>query len=64
MDFINHYDNGTSGLRIATFVAIGEIVFWCTMYLAACAMRATATRIEAAQLYINNNTEDEDQYDE
>ena len=92
MDFINHYDNGVRGLRIAasvcmvlgwiilglsviaTFATIGEIVFgvlllggatsWCTMYLAACAMRATATRTEAAQLYIDKNTENEDQYDE
>ena len=92
MDFINHYDNGTRGLRIAasvcmvlgwivlglsviaTFVTIDEIIFgvpllfggasWCTMYLAACAMRATATRTEAAQLYIDKNTENEDQYDE
>ncbi len=88
MDFTNHYDNGTRGLRIAasvcmvlgwivlalsviaTFVAIGEIVFgvlflggasyWCIMYLAACVMRALATRTEAAQLYINKNAEDED----
>lgn len=59
---------------IATFATIGEIVFgvpllfggasWCTMYLAACVMRATATRTEAAQLYIDNNTQEENQDDE
>ena len=59
---------------IATFVAIGEIVFgvlflggasyWCIMYLTACAIRAVATRTEAAQIYINNNTQEEKQYDE
>lgn len=92
MDFIDHYDNGTKGLRIAssvcmvlgwivlglsviaTFAAIGKIIFgilflggaafWCIMYLTACVMRAMATRTEAAQLYINKNAEDGDQYDE
>ena len=59
---------------IATFLTIGKIVFGilllggasslCTMYLTACVMRSVATWTEAAQLYINKNAEDGDQYDE
>jgi hypothetical protein len=59
---------------IATFVTTREIIFgvpllfggasWCIMYLTACVMRATATKTEAAQLYIDKNIEDEGQYNE
>lgn len=59
---------------IATFATIGEIIFgvlllggivsWCIMYLVACAIRAMATRTEAAQLYIEKNVQCEEQYDE
>lgn len=91
MDFINHYDNGARGLRIAASVCIvlgyialcfciiativaKDVIFgvpllfgitaWCIMYLTACSIRAAATRTEAAQLYIDNNTQEENQDDE
>jgi len=92
MDILNHYDNGSKGLRIAasvcialgwialfisviaTFVAIGEVFFgaplligiaaWCLMYFITCEIRAFATVSEAAQLYIEKNAQNEDQYDE
>lgn len=59
---------------IVTFVAAHDIIFgvpfllgvvtWCLMYLIACAIRATATVSDAAQLYIEKNAQNEDQYDE
>ena len=59
---------------IATFIPDKNVIFivpiligvasWCLMYLTACAIRAVATRTEAAQIYINNNTQEEKQYDE
>lgn len=91
MDFIDYYDNGTKGLRIAASVCIvlgyialclciiatfvtKDVIFgvpllfgitaWCIMYFIACVLRTVATRTEAAQLYINKNAEDGDQYDE
>lgn len=59
---------------IVTFVAAHDTIFgipflsgvvtWCFMYLIACAIRATATVSDAAQLYIEKNAQSEDQYDE